>query len=80
MKVYRGAESQWLSLLNSAMYRDEWPVSRFGRLTPTQKAPKNIFKDGWVGHKVNLGDVENSIYLAPSQDSNHDTSDALHLA
>ena len=47
-----GEEFQLLSLLNSAIYRGGWPVSRRGRLTPLEKAPppkKKILKvAGWA--------------------------------
>jgi len=52
MKVYEGAELQWLSLLNSAIYRDEWPVSRLGHSTPIEKAPPKRFKR-WFGGPQN---------------------------
>jgi len=47
-----GAELQWLSLLNSALYRGEWPVSRLGRFFLIEKAPQYILEGVWVLQKA----------------------------
>jgi hypothetical protein len=66
MKAYGGVDVESNNFLTSALVGGEWSVSRPGRFTPAERAPSTHWKEGWVGPRSSLDDVEKRKILTPA--------------
>jgi hypothetical protein len=58
MKAYGGVDVYIQVFLTSALVGGEWSASRFGRITPRERAPGTHRIGGWVDPRTGLEAVE----------------------
>jgi hypothetical protein len=63
MKAYGGVDVKIHIFLTSALGGGEWSASRHCRFSPGERAPGTPLREGWVGPRAGLDDVEKRKFL-----------------